>query len=264
MNYKRIIIDSSKLREIINNNYPRHNKNTFSYFSLFITLLVTLTTIETFKDFGDILSSLQIKIILWFLACIFLILTIWEFFKKPPYSKETVISEIEKESLNITKNVALFVFMKTFIKEDIKEIKFLFSNDFEWSSYLLPFCKKHDNHTLSQLTNFIESQLSLEKNSVSLDKIDFLTFDEEKSSATSGKLTQYSYDVYFVVYDSEKNIHLEDEIFHIGERSYEWLSLDKVKNHSKTMYLNRKVIRMIDDNFSMLLMDYKLPNDNRH
>lgn len=261
MNYKRIIIDGPKLKQIIDKNYPRYNKHTVSYFSIFVTLSITLSTIEQFKDFGAILSSVQIKYILLFLTVLFLGLTLFEFFRKAPYSKESVISEIEREALNITKEVALFIFMKDFTNAGITETKLLFSDDYEWSSYLLPFCKTTDNHSSEKLCRFIESQLSLNTDSIKIKKINNLSFIEEKSSATSGKMTQYSYTTYFVLHDAVKNDHLNSEKFNIGQRVYKWLSLEEVKSHSKTMYLNRKVIRMIDDNFSILYMDYKLPND---
>ena len=264
MKYKRIIIDGSKLKEIIDNNYPRYNKHTISYFSVFLTLSITLGTIDKFKDFGEILSSIQIQYILSFLALVFLALTLIEIVRKPPYSKESVISEIEQESLNITKEVALFIFMKDFTSTDITETKILFSDDAEWNSYLLPFCKKDKGHSLQQLCRFIEHQLSLRVDSINLKEVSNLNFIEEKSSATSGMMTQYSYTTYFVLYDPVENSHLNNETFNIGKRVYKWLSLEEVKSYSKTMYLNRKVIRMVDDNFSVLYMDYKLPNDENH
>lgn len=261
MKYKRIIIESSKLNEIIERNYPTHIKNTWTLFSILIALIVTFISVDKFKDFSPYISSFMVRNLLIFFIFIFICLTIREMRKKPKNTKDSVLSEINQEALNVARNVALFILTKDFNNEDsTKETKILFSNDIEWSSYLLPYCKLNYDFTIEELSRFIEYELSLPSKTITLIKIDELCFVEEKNSATSSKMTQYNYSSYYVIYEEDVSPLIKNKEFNLGIKKYEWLSLQEVQSHAKTMYLNRKVINEIHENWPTLLLKYKIPN----
>ncbi|WP_201578823.1 hypothetical protein [Psychrobacter sp. Pi2-52] len=259
MKYKRIIIESAKLNEIIERNYPKHIKNTWTLFSILIALIVTFISVDKFKDFSPYVSSFMIEKLLMLSIIIFIFLIIWELSQKPKNSKESVLSEINQEALNVVRNVALFILIKDFNNEDsTKDTKILFSDDIEWSSYLLPYCKLNHDFTMEELSRFIEYELSLPSHTITLRKIDELCFVEEKNSATSSRMTQYNYSSYYVVYEEDVSPLIQNKEFKLGTKKYEWLSLQEVQNHAKTMYLNRKVIDEIHENWPSLLLKYKI------
>ncbi len=258
MKYQKITIEGSELEKTINEYFPEQKTSVLPHFSILISLLITLFTTESFKDFGEYLTSTQISLGLYSAIIILIFYIIKKmFFSKSKCSKKELIEAIYNESLNISKDVRLFIFVNEFVNENgIKEKKILFSFDKEWSCYLLPFCKISGDYSETDFSKFVESQLSLPSSSTQLNKVEELCFMEEKNSITSGEMTQYNFTTYYVSYDLEKDSFFFQSKFTINDRCYSWMNLNELKSHPKTMYINRKIILKIDDNWSNLLINY--------
>lgn len=261
MGYKRIIIDKEKLINILNDNFPKQNKEILGYVSLLISLFIIPFTVDKYKGLGKYITAEQVGYLIWLGIFILIAIIIRLIFKKNNLTKENLLEQIEKNSLNITKSIALFFFLKEVPNAGTNslthDLKALFLMDNDWKCYMLPYIKKTEEFTLDQYKKLLSNQLSVEENSLTLKIIDGCEFSEEKNSATTGKLTQYLYTVYFLDIASSmaKNRHLESD-FKVGDRQYKWFNLPEVREHTETMFRNREVIQFLDDNWTHIVANY--------
>lgn len=270
--HKKVYIDAPVLEGIINKHLPKTSYiDSLQILGISLAFLFAPITVEKFKDYGNYLTGKQIELFFYLGAIGFFIWFIVALFRI--YSKKNeIMDDIFSNSFNINKNVVLFfVTAETIIEgTNTKDIKILFKKDEDWDMWILP-CHRISDRVLggefdqNTLFNLINYEFSTNETPFELLTVEDLSIEEEKISATTDKLTYYTYKTYNIVFKGIVN-HLFKEEFVIGERKYKWFSLNALKTHTKTMDQNKNIIQTIDENWTYIITNlprackFNLPN----
>jgi len=256
MRFKKLIIEEAVLKNIIEKNFPKYNFDLVSYIGIIVTLLITLATVETYKSFGDYLTPLQIKGIICLAIVSMFCWMIYQIYnKKKRFNAENLLDAINAKSLNIEKNVSLIVcFRKCLNNQGSEDFRLLVVKDSEWDCFMLPYLKQKSQLDMPETLKSVSQLLSLPVNTINLYELKDLDFYEEKSSVSSGKMTQYDYKFFYLdLTHIDKSSHMLSDNFCISGQNYFWLNLPEIRQNSKTMYLNGQVIQKVDDNRAEIL-----------
>lgn len=259
MRFKKLIIEEAILKNIIEKNFPKYNFDLVSYIGIIVTLLITLATVESYKSFGEYLTPLQIKGLIYLAIFGMFCWMIYQIYNKNKrFNAENLLDVINANSLNIEKNVSLIVcFKKCLNNQGAEDFRLLVVKDSEWDCFMLPYLKQKSQLDISQTLKSVSQLLSLPVNTINLYELKDLDFYEEKSSVSSGKMTQYDYKFFYLdLTRVDKSSHILSDNFSVSGQNYSWLNLPDIRQNSKTMYLNGQVIQKIDDNRAEIIRFY--------
>lgn len=231
----KITIDKRDLALLIEKkkDYIGSNRNWIGALEAVLLLVSAYTASYT----GLIIPAIALKFFITLVAVLQLILLIYEYLKKPKYTKDDLIKDIE--ALNMTQRNSSIIA----IQNTKHPTKYLLYTDKGWGLKLFP-----NFATVSDDINNIKRKLS-EELEISPDTI----HAEHKTSANEIKFStehneerSYHYTLYKAQIDNFN--HDNDDTFTVAGKDYFWMTVPEMLEDPTLKNHNEVVIGLVRDN----------------
>jgi len=231
----KLTIDKRELELLIEKkkDYIGSSRNWLGALEAFLLLISAYTASYP----ALIIPSIVIKFVFSLIAALQLIMLIHEYYKKPKYTKDDLIKDIER--LNMTERKSSIIA----IQNTEHPTKYLLYSDLGWGLKLFP-----NFATVSDDTDNIKRKLSeeLEINAGCIHVEHKTTAHEIKYSTEHDEERSYNYTLYKARIDGFE--HDEEDSFSIAGKNYVWMSIPEMLEDKTLKKHNEFVIALVRDN----------------
>ncbi len=231
----KMTIDKTKLELLIEKkkDYIGTNRNYLGAIEAVLLLISAYTSSYT----GLIIPPMVLKFVIAIIAVLQFIMLIYEYIKKPKYTKDDLLKDIE--DLNMTERSSSIIA----IQNSKHPTKYLLYTDKGWGLKLFPnFATTNDD--IDNIRRKLSEEMEVNVNSIHVEHK--TSAHEIKWSTEHNEERSYNYTLYKAKVDGLG--HDEDESFAIAGKNYMWMTVPEMLEDPTLKKHNEFVIALVRDN----------------
>jgi len=225
--------------------------------SLFIALATTNFQPSVSIPFLDFNLSMPdgMRTVLWAATIVFSVWTAVAIVRalrsESPF--ELLLKKIDKSILNRPDRTSVFV-----IKREVDgEVKLLVEKKASWSCYFLPYVKQaalteYVSSQKSATTKSLGDKLGVDAANIKIDLLQEFNFKSEKFDPPQNVVKEYHFEIFHVKIFKKL---LPDGSFTVGDRDYEWRTLNELESDVSTKRNNKDIMNQLRDNYNDLVLN---------
>ena len=170
---------------------------------------------------------------------------------------EAFLNEIFSKMLNKPDRTALFIIKR--VRND--EVQLLVLRKETWDCYFLPYVNvlvdgQLNNENIDSIKREICNQLGVNPIDVSAQYLENFSYKSEKYAEPKNVVMEFNYEILHLrAISAVAAQRVCRDSFDVGDRSFEWKTLNELEGDTLTVRNNRDVLRNLRDNYSDLILN---------